>query len=92
MAIRCTSKPVMMSEARRICKSEPQARQIFAKRATRGEVKTGSISQRSEEQRELRTPRRVNLDMQLALAFGISACAVARLNPVPGAACQGSVL
>jgi hypothetical protein len=36
MAIRCTSKPVIMREERGICKSKRLARQNFAERSTRG--------------------------------------------------------
>jgi|SRR5271155_5169997 hypothetical protein len=83
MAMRCTSKPVMMREARRICKSERLARQnfrgalhVWERRKPARQAECG----RNEARDEQRTRRSVNFDMQLALTFGISGGAIARLS------------
>jgi hypothetical protein len=63
---------------------------VFAERSPRAEAKTGSISPMSEERRALGTRGACASIMQLALAFGISACAAARWKSlVPGGRLPG---
>jgi len=65
---------------------------VFAERSTRrGENRLNKPDEGGTMR--IRDARRVNLNMQLALTLGISACAGAgRKSLVPGGACQDSAL
>lgn len=93
MAIRCTSKPVIMSEAERICKSEWLARHRFRERCTRGGRE--NRLDKSNEGATMRNKDAKARELRYATGIHLWNCRLRRPEIEilgPGAACQGSAL